>query len=218
MQEKAEAILVKARARNQTSLDAQLAQEMAEEYAQEAEEPKAQQNSDEAVARNLARKEAEEERQKQRGADRNSRGDGLDDHLELESDRQLRCEARGDDIVYVPIPYMRMADEAGQLVLPADEEEDGPGQLRMTEAQERTEHHVQRMVAAEAEKKRKRQQEPPSLVESDECVTCCREIPRAERVYSVCCGKWACKECFGKWLRRSTRCMYCREVWKKKKK
>ena len=84
----------------------------------------------------------------------------------------------------MPISYMRIADETGQLVLPTDEEEDGTGQLRMTEAQERTEQYVQRLVAMEVEMKRKRRQEPPSFVEADECIGCCRRVPRAERVYS----------------------------------
>ena len=131
------------------------------------------------MARSLARKDAEEERQKRRGADRKSQEEELDDHVKAESERKLRCEARGDE--NVPIPYM------------ADEEENGTGQLRMTAARERTEQYVQRMVTTEVEKKRKRQQEPPAFVEEDECVTCCEKIPRAERVYSGCCNKMVCK-------------------------
>ena len=179
---------------------------MAEEYAYEAEEAKAQQNADEAMARSMARKEVKEERQKRRGADRKFPSEELRDHVEAESERKLRCEARGDE--YVPIPYIE------------DEEEDGTGQLqlRMTEARERTEQYVQKLVTGEVEKKRKRQQEPPSFVEEGVCVGCCEPVPRPERVYSGCCNKRVCERCFGRWLRLSTRCMYCREVWRKKKK
>ena len=74
------------------------------------------------------------------------------------------------------------------------------------------------MVAMEVEKKRKRQHEPPAFVEEDVCIACCETIPRAERVYSGCCNKMVCKGCFGRWLRHSTRCVYCRKVWQKKKK
>ena len=82
----------------------------------------------------------------------------------------------------------------------------------MTEARERTEQYVQRMVTTEVEKKRKRQHEPPSFVEEGVCVICCETIPGAERVYSGCCNKMVCKECFGRWLRHNTRYMYCRKV------
>ena len=134
VQERREATLVRARARNQasSSSNAQLAQKMAEEYAYEAEEAKAQHDADEAMARSIARKEAGEERQKRRGADRKSPTEELNDHVKVERERKLRCEARGDE--YVPITYM------------ADEEENGTGQLRMTEARVRTEQYVQRMV------------------------------------------------------------------------
>ena len=132
---------------------------MAEEYAHEAEEVKARQDADAAMARNIAREEAGGERQKRRGAARKSPTEELNDHVKAESERKLRCEARGDE--YVPIPLIFMEDES--------EEENGPGQLRITEARERTQQHVQRMVRTEVEKKRKRQHEPPAFVEEDVC-------------------------------------------------
>ena len=186
VQERGEAILVRARARNQASSDTQLAQKMAEEYAYAVEEAKAQQDADEAMARSMVRTEVREERQKRRGADRKCPSEELKDHVEAESERKLGCEARGDEYVLIHVSYME------------DEEENGTGQLRMTEARERTEQYVQRMVTTEVEKKRKRQHEPPSFVEEGVCVICCETIPRAERVYSGCCNKMVCKVCFGR--------------------
>ena len=116
MQERGKAILVRARARNQASSDAQLAQKMAEEYAYEVEEAKAQQDADEAMARCMVRKEVREEMQKRRGVDRKCPSEELQDHVKAENERKLRCEAQGDG--YVPIPYME------------DEEENGTGQLK----------------------------------------------------------------------------------------
>ena len=91
-------------------------------------------------------------------------------------------------------------------------------EYRMSEAHGRIEQDIQQMVTTEAEKKKKRRQEPPSFVESDECLICCKRIPRAERVYSGCCKYWACKECCSNWRTecaqssRPARCMHCRRI------
>ena len=105
VQERGEAILPRARARSQASSDAQVAQRMAEEYAYEAEEAKTQQDADEAMARSIIRKEIRELKQGRRGADRKCPSEELTDHVEAESERKLKCEARGDK--HVPIPYKR---------------------------------------------------------------------------------------------------------------
>ena len=108
----------------------------------------------------------------------------------------------------MPIPYIE------------DEEEDGTWQfqLRMTDARGRTEQYGQGLVTREVETKVKRQQESPSDVPKGVCACCCEPIPRSKRVYSGCCSQMVCKSGFGEWLRQSTRCMYCRNVWQKRKK
>ena len=206
---KREAILTKARAGNQESSDARVAQQTAETEVKQAEEVKIQESSDARIARNLARKQGEEERQNRKGAGQNSprKRVSLDEHVKHESDIKLRCEAEG--YAYVPLSYLTDEEE---------DEEDATGLYRMSEAHGRIEQDIQQMVTTEAEKKKKRRQEPPSFVESDECLICCKRIPRAERVYSGCCKHWACKECCSNWRTecaqssRPARCMHCRRI------
>ena len=131
----------------------------------------------------------------------------LTDHVEDESERRIRCEARGYE--YVPIPYI-------EEVL----EEDGTGrlQLQTTDRRRETEVYVQRLVSAETERKRRARQGLMSEVPEGACA-CCREMtPPADRVYCNSCGQFACRDCFGQWMRIKPTCMYCVQPWKKKRK
>ena len=79
---------------------------------------------------------ANEIRQQRRGSDIKSSSEMLADHVEEESERKLKCEARGYE--YVPIPFIE------EVV-----EEDGSGrlQLQTTGTRGSTERHVQRLVS-----------------------------------------------------------------------
>ena len=82
---------------------------MAEEYDYEEEQAKIQQEADAAMARSMRRDEANEARQKRRGADRKCPSEELREHVEAESERKLRCEARGYE--YEPIPFIEEVEE-----------------------------------------------------------------------------------------------------------
>jgi hypothetical protein len=80
VQEVGEAILVRARTRNQVSTDVEVAQRLAEEYDYEEEQAKIQQEVDAAMGRSMRRDEANEARRKRRGADRKCPSEELRDH------------------------------------------------------------------------------------------------------------------------------------------
>ena len=203
VQEAGEAILVRARTRNQVSTDAEVAQRLAEEYEYEEEQAKIQQRADAAMGCSVLRDEANEARRQRQGVDRQCSSEELRDHVEAESERKLICEYK-----YVPIPFIEEVAE-----------KDGTGRLQL-QAQGNTEHYVQKMVTREVERKKRLQQGPTSEVPEDVCA-CCREpTPRADRVYCNTCYQFACRTvtCFGQWMRRRTTCMYCVQPWQKKRK
>ena len=207
--EKGEEILRKARARIQMATDAAIAREMKEEYEYENKKDEAQKQADEAMGRSMTTGEANEMRRQRikRGDPTKSSSERLADHVEDESERRLRCEARGYE--YVPIPFI-------EEVL----EEDGTGrlQLQMTDGRRGTEIYVQGLVSEETERKRRARQGLKSEVPEGACA-CCREMtPLADRIYCNSCGQFACKDCFGRWMRIKTTCMYCVQPWKKKRK
>ena len=172
--EKGEEILRKARARIQMATDAAIAREMKEEYEYENKKEETQKQADEAMGRSITTGEANEMRRQRikRGDPTKSSSERLADHVEDESERRLRCKARGYE--YVPIPFI-------EEVL----EEDGTGrlQLRMTDGRRGTEIYVQGLVSEETERKRRARQGLKSEVPEGACA-CCREMtPLADRVY-----------------------------------
>ena len=204
--EKGEEILRTARARMQMAADAAIAQEMKEEEEYEKKKEEAQKQADVAMGRSITTAEANEMRRQRlkRGDPTKCSSERLADHVEDESERRLRCEARGYE--YVPIPFI-------EEVL----EEDGTGrlQLQMTDGRKGTESYVQMLVSEETERKRRAQQGLKSEVPEGSCA-CCREpTPLADRIYCNSCGQFACRDCFSQWMRIKTTCMYCVQPWRK---
>ena len=154
---------------------------MEEEYEYENKKEEAQKHADEAMGRSMITGEANEVRQQRikKGDPAKSSSEMLTDHVDDESERRIRCEARGYE--YVPIPYI-------EEVL----EEDGTGrlQLQTTDRRRETEVYVQRLVSAETERKRRARQGLMSEVPEGACA-CCREMtPSADRVYCNSVGRW----------------------------
>ena len=98
------------------------ARRLAEEYDYEEEQAKIQQEADAAMARSMRREEANEARQKRRGADRKCPSEELREHVEAESERKLKCEARGYE--YVPIYTVHRRSCGGRRNGPIAAEDD----------------------------------------------------------------------------------------------
>jgi len=202
--EKGEEILCTTRARMQVAADAALAQEMKEEEEYEKKKEEAQKQADLAMGRSITTAEANEIRRQRQGDPTKCSSERLADHVEDESERRLRCEARGYE--YVPIPFI-------EEVL----QEDGTGrlQLQMTDGRKGTESYVQMLVSEETERKRRAQQGLKSEVLEGSCAICREPTPLADRIYCNSCGQFACRDCFTQWMSIKTTCMYCVQPWRK---